>query len=427
MFARYRAAYIRCHVAAPMRLVCAVSIALTAAVAGCSDAGPRSALRDSGPGAASDSSAAGDRAGGSTDAGTDISRYPDSQVTGDSGPTTSDGRGATEAGRSADASTDLGRYPDTQMTGDSGSTSSDSRGGPDAGRRADASTDNSRYPDTQVTGDAGSTSNDTGGAGSNTDGGSGADTDPCAGGTTYAASTSAKATIDSYGWVLLEAPTSNNKIVGFHTTMIVPDTPAATGTLFLWPGMQPLQGGANYAVLDNGVLQPVLTWGSTCAPNSPAQPYKSWWISGQYVNTYITSSSANYAAYNGCHGGPGMNVAVGDSLDMLFASSGTDWTQTVTNGRNSQSVSYTIDMLGQAQSTAEFVIEEYSSKPVSDVIFTSSIITFASAAKSACQPVQRGTNDYFSAPRASADGLRCCIDKVILRAEGVAATSPNSP
>jgi hypothetical protein len=61
------------------------------------------------------------------------------------------------------------------------------------------------------------------------------------------------------------------------------------------------------------------------------------------------------------------------------------------------------------------------------VIFTSSVITFASAAKSSCQPAQRGANDYFSAPRASADGLRCCIDKVTLRAEGVTATTPNSP
>jgi len=207
----------------------------------------------------------------------------------------------------------------------------------------------------------------------------------------------------------------------------VPDAPAPSGTLFLWPGLQPVMGGANYSALDNGVLQPVLTWGPTCAPNAPAQSYKSWWVSAQYVNTYIASSSPNYAAYNGCHGGPGMNVTAGDTLDMHFALSGTDWTQTVVNRRNAQSVSYTIDMLGQSQGMAEFDIEGYSSNPVSDVIFTSSVITFASSAKSACQPDLRGTNDYFSAPRASADGLRCCIGKIILRAQGVAATTPNSP
>jgi hypothetical protein len=84
-------------------------------------------------------------------------------------------------------------------------------------------------------------------------------------------------------------------------------------------------------------------------------------------------------------------------------------------------------MLGQAQGSAEFVIEEYSSKPLSDVIFTSSVITFDSAAKSACQAIQRGTNDYFSAPRASTDGLRCCVGKITLRAQGVPASTPNSP
>jgi hypothetical protein len=145
------------------------------------------------------------------------------------------------------------------------------------------------------------------------------------------------------------------------------------------------------------------------------------------VNTNIASSSANYDQYHDCHGGPGMNVAIGDTLDIRMVLTGTDWTQTVTNRRNGQSVSYTLDMLGQAQASAEFVIEEYNSKPVSDVVFTSSVITFASPAKSACQPAQRGANDYFSAPRASADGLRCCIGKVILRADGVAATTPNSP
>jgi len=408
-------------------------LGLVAAIAGCSDHGAAtSTVQDGGSGGqggtAADSATTGNHDGGPEagrggEAGADLRQDPDTQAAIDSGSTSTDGRGGSDAGPGTDASTDVGRLPDSLPPGDSGSTRSDTPAGPDAGQNADTRADIGRTSDTPAAGDSGSTSSDTSGASS--DAGSGADSDPCAGGTTYAASTSAKATINGYGWVLLTIGGSN-KVVAFDTTMIVPDTPPASGTLFLWPGLQPLEGGANFAVLNNGVLQPVLTWGPTCAPNSPAQSYKSWWISGQYVNTNITSSSSNYAAYNGCHGGPGMNVAVNDTLDMHFALSGTDWVQTVTNRRNSQSVTYSIDMLGQAQGMAEFVIEEYSSKPTSDVIFTSSVITFASAAKSACQPSQRGTNDYFSAPRASADGLRCCIDKVILRAEGVAATSPNS-
>ena len=322
---------------------------------------------------------------------------PDTQIAADSGPLTPDGRG----GGNGDTLPDVYRSPDTRVAGDSG-------------------------PDLKDAGAADSGGVETGAADARGAGDSGTEGDPCAGGTTYADSTTAKALTDGYGWVRLGAPTSN-KIVEFRTTMLVPETPAATGTLFLWPGLQPLRGGANFSALDNGVLQPVLTWGPTCAPNAPAQSYKSWWISGQYVNTNISSSSPNYAAYHDCHGGQGMNVTVGDLLDIRMALDGNDWTQTVTNRRNSQTVSYTLDMLGQAQLSAEFVIEEYSSKPVSDLIFTSSLITFASAAKSSCQPAQRGKTDYFTAPRASADGLRCCIDKVTLRAEGVAATTPDSP
>lgn len=301
----------------------------------------------------------------------------------------------------------------------------DASRGPDAdagaGPKKDAGiapADAGRDADAQTTGDSAP-------GPSQPDAGSGPDGDPCAGGTTYPDSTTAKAAVSDYGWVRLGGASS--PIVELDTTMVVPDTPAASGTLFLWPGLQPLQGGANYATLNNGVLQPVLTWGPTCAPNAPAQPYKSWWISGQYVNTYITSSSPNYGAYTGCHGGPGMTVTVGDTLDMRLVLSGTAWTQTVTKRGTAQSVSYTLDMLGQAQASAEWVIEEYSAKPVSDVVFTSSVITFASSAKSVCQPAQRGSNDYFSAPRLSADGLRCCIGKIILRAQGVAATTPNTP
>ena len=315
---------------------------------------------------------------------------------------------------SADAVSDAGAKPEAPIDSTRGTEA-----GSEVGQRGDTGADVGRDADAQVTGDVGPEVSEVGS-------GTGTDADPCAGGTTYSDSTSGGATLDSYGWVRL-AVGSSNKIVAFDTTMVVPETPPASGTLFLWPGLQPVSGGANYAVLDNGVLQPVLTWGPTCAPNAPDQSYQSWWISGQYVNTNISSSSANYTAYHDCHGGLGMNVAVGDTLDMRFALSGSDWTQTVTNRRNSQSVSYTIDMLGQAQGSAEFVIEEYSSKPLSDVIFTSSVITFDSAAKSACQAIQRGTNDYFSAPRASTDGLRCCVGKITLRAQGVTASTPNSP
>ena len=59
----------------------------------------------------------------------------------------------------------------------------------------------------------------------------------------------------------------------------LPRPAAGVRHALLWPGLQPDGPGANDQPLDNGVLQPVLTWGPTCAPNAPdGDPYGSWWI-----------------------------------------------------------------------------------------------------------------------------------------------------
>jgi hypothetical protein len=230
-----------------------------------------------------------------------------------------------------------------------------------------------------------------------------------------------------FGWVELTTA-AQNQLVGLDTTLVVPTKPPASGTLFLWPGIQPDGPGSMDLPINNGVLQPVLTWGPTCAPNAPSgSPYASWWISAQYVNTNLAMTSPEFAMYGGCHGGPGMDAAVGDSLKISMTLSGENWTQTVTDAQSGQSVSYAIDMMNQVQDIGEFVIEGDSQEPVSDVIFMSTTLTFASSQPAACQPQFRGTNDYFSAPQASTDGLHCCIQKIILRAQGVAATSPDTP
>ncbi len=221
-----------------------------------------------------------------------------------------------------------------------------------------------------------------------------------------------------YGFVDI-AVSSTNQILSLSTTLAVPAQPKQnTGTLFLWPGLQP--GGANYEPIDNGVLQPVLTWGPTCAPNSPKDAYASWWVSAQYVNTF-----GKYAGYTGCAGGDGMNVQTGDALQMVMTLSGSVWQQTVTNTNAQHSVSYDIDMLGQAQNSAEFVIEMYTEPPVADVVFTATTVTFEHAEPASCQPNSRGMNDFFTNPRASADGKQCSIDRIVLRAQDVPATSPN--
>ena len=76
-------------------------------------------------------------------------------------------------------------------------------------------------------------------------------------------------------------------------------------------------------------------------------------------------------------------------------------------------------MKNQSQNLAYFVIEEYSSAPVPEVIFTDTTITFASSDAADCKVNTRGQNDYVSTPTASSDGLTCSIGPIILRAQGI--------
>ena len=85
---------------------------------------------------------------------------------------------------------------------------------------------------------------------------------------------------------------------------------------------------------------------------------------------------------------------------------------------------FAIDMKGQAQARAFFIIElPGSAKPTEDVIFTNSVLTMANADPSACEPLDRGMRDFASKARVSADGKHCCIDRIVLRAQGVTATT----
>jgi hypothetical protein len=212
---------------------------------------------------------------------------------------------------------------------------------------------------------------------------------------------------------------AGNQVLRMQTTLEVPAKPKAAGTVFLWPGLQALQGD-DFQPVGNGVLQPVLTWGASCAPGSPSSMiYSDWWISSQYVN--LESSDA---AHRGCQGGKMMRAAVGDFLDIDMSLSDTIWSQVVTDTRTGEMVDFDIDMLKQPQRWAIFEIElPTSAKPVSDVVFTNTVITLAKPEPKACQPSSHGTSDYFSAPIGSSDGLHCCIARIVLRAGGVAATT----
>jgi hypothetical protein len=209
------------------------------------------------------------------------------------------------------------------------------------------------------------------------------------------------------------------EFLSVKSTLTVPSKPAPTqGTLFLWPGLQPLKQDS---AVGYGVLQPVLTWGSSCAPGTLSAA-DGWWISAQYVGTPPGSFSVT------CKGGKVMKVDVGDKIDIEMTLNGTTWKQTLTDQRNGESVDFSVDLKGQKQQWLLHQIETpTSTKPVDDVIFTAITAKLSASQPKSCFPNAKGTNDYFSPPRASADGKTCCIAKIILRASGAKASSPNTP
>lgn len=218
--------------------------------------------------------------------------------------------------------------------------------------------------------------------------------------------------VSGHGFVELDASVYN-RIVGLETTLTVPVTPPQYGTLFLWPGLQPLESGVHYDPIGNGVLQPVLAWGGSCAPGLQPPRYSTWWISGQYFDR-----SGQDPAHDGCYGGPIMSVAVGESLHLTLTLSGSVWTQTIVGpgGAAPTSVTFDEDLMGQAQNRALFVIEGYSCAPASDVVFTDTTITFASPSPGDCSVVQRGIDDTVSTPEPTAGGTSCFIKEIVLRA-----------
>jgi hypothetical protein len=221
--------------------------------------------------------------------------------------------------------------------------------------------------------------------------------------------------VTGYGYVEFDG-TQSDGLIAVQTTLTVPATPPASGTLFLWPGISPTWGAASYDPIGDGVLQPVLTWGNSCAPGSQPTAYSTWWVSAQYVNTL-----GNDPGFMGCKGGSVMPVAVGDNLVMTMTLAGTVWKQTVHDVEQAKTVAFDMDLMGQAQGEVEWVIEEYSSAPVSDVVFHDTTITFDHGDASLCKLVRRGTNDFVSTPVPSSDGKTCFIQEIVLRAMGIPA------
>src|SRR5262249_55919735 len=144
---------------------------------------------------------------------------------------------------------------------------------------------------------------------------------PCSGGMTWLASdaSSADTMVTGYGELHFDIPTST-QLVALETTMMVPANPSMSSTLYAWPGIEPGRWD-NIEPVGQGVLQPVLTWGTSCGDYAPKNS-TGWWISPQYVNPY-TSDPSVY----GCMGGDAIDVQVGDALDISMSLKGTVWSQ----------------------------------------------------------------------------------------------------
>ena len=209
-----------------------------------------------------------------------------------------------------------------------------------------------------------------------------------------------------------------NQFIGLQTNFTVPPLPpvppAPGAAFFLWPGMDPATNSTNFLPINNGVLQPVLSWGPSCAPTPQPTPFSSWWISAQYVNTFGSDPG-----YSGCLSGPSMLVNPGDVLLLnlsLDAGSGI-WTETVTDANTVQSVAFSIDMQGQGQNWAYWAMEFWYGATINTpVTFTNTTITFQSPDTANWCSASQGANSayIYTPPTPQNSSTQCFISSVVL-------------
>jgi hypothetical protein len=209
-----------------------------------------------------------------------------------------------------------------------------------------------------------------------------------------------------------------NEIIRLNTTLVVPELPLSKGgTVFLWPGLQPMPDSANFLPIGNGVLQSVLSWGPSCAPSADTSRFPrpgGWWISGQYVNTM-----GHLVGFQGCFGGPIIGARPQDRLVINMSLSGAIWTEMVLNLRSGESVAFGVDLRGQAQAYARFKIEPYDGARAPDVTFQSTTIGFARPDPQNCDLREHGPSDFVAARALAGDYLSCSIGRITLKGPGV--------
>lgn len=209
-----------------------------------------------------------------------------------------------------------------------------------------------------------------------------------------------------------------NQIVGLQTVLTVPPEPPTPTTpgaaLFLWPGLGPATNSANFLPINDGVLQPVLSWGPSCAPTAQPSPFTAWWISAQYVNTF-----GDDPGYTGCFSGNSIYVNPGDALliNMTLDTASGIWTQSVADPTTSQGITFDFNLQAQGQNWAYFAMEEWYDATISTpVTFTNTVITFQSPDSAGwCSTSQGADNAYIMTPPTPQNsGTQCFISSIVV-------------
>jgi hypothetical protein len=209
-----------------------------------------------------------------------------------------------------------------------------------------------------------------------------------------------------------------NQLIGLQTTLTVPPAPPVPtnngAAIFLWPGLGPATNSANFNPINDGVLQPVLSWGNSCAPTPQPAAFSSWWISGQYVNTFGADPG-----YTGCFSGDSLIVNPGDALliNMTLDSSTGIWLQTVMDANTNHSISFSINMQSQGQNWAYFAMELwYGATITTPVAFTNTTLSFQSAdTQNWCSSSQASTSNFtLTPPTPQNSSTQCFINAIVI-------------
>ena len=179
---------------------------------------------------------------------------------------------------------------------------------------------------------------------------------------------------DGQSDIFFNTDASNHDIyfVGFSVDFAAPQSlppniSPGEFSVFLWPGLQP--GGSNcFYPINNGVLQPVLSYGTSCAPDRP-QNTEQWWISGQYVNRPLfvdkcasipdgfVSACENYSH---CHGGEFLTINPGQQIttSMVYDNTDNSWLQTIEAGGQTRTYSIALDYCSKTSEPTASVTRE---------------------------------------------------------------------